>query len=96
MKDVTAGYGLWYYDGDMGFDAQTKTLTLPVKNWYSRYLGAYVEFQKQDGTSIKRSDITATNQPTEQALHMAGPTAVRGRALVRRASDTKNYLTWLS
>ena len=97
VKDVTAGYGLWYYDGDMGFDAPTKTLTLPVKNWYSRYLGAYVEFQKQDGTSIKRSDITATNpaDPNKPFTWQDQLPFEAVRSFVE-PSDTKNYLTWLS
>ena len=55
VKNLTSSYGLDIYD--LSFDTTKKSITLPLKNWPSRYLGAYVQFQKEDGTVIKRKDI---------------------------------------
>lgn len=84
VKNLTSSYGLYLYD--LSFDTTAKTVTLPVKNWPSRYLGAYVQFQEQDGTPIKRSDIPnwTDNCPFDFVRSFVEP------------SDSKNYLTWLS
>jgi hypothetical protein len=84
VKNQTSSYGLDIYD--LSFDATSKTVTLPLKNWPSRYLGAYVQFQKQDGTVIKRADIP--NWPNLLPLEFLGP--------LLQPSDSKNYLDWLS
>jgi hypothetical protein len=83
VKNQTSSYGLELYD--LTFDTGTKNVTLPVKNWPSRYLGAYVEFQKEDGTPIKRSDIKGWTDNVPDFV-----------SWFVQSSDTKNYLTWLS
>jgi hypothetical protein len=84
VKNLTSSYGLDIYD--LSFDFGSKTVTLPLKNWPSRYLGAYVQFLKEDGTPIKRSDIP--NWPDLLPLDFLQK--------LLQASDSKNYLTWLS
>jgi len=84
VKNLTSSYGLDIYD--LSFDAAAKTLTVPLKNWPSRYLGAYVQFLKEDSTPIKRSDIP--NWPDLLPLDFLQK--------VLQPSDSKNYLTWLS
>lgn len=97
LKDVTSAYGLYSYPDEMAFDAAKRTLTLPVKNWFSRYLGAYVEFQKQDGTPIKRTDITAANPANPGTPYTwTDNLPFEGVRSFVEPSDTKNYLTWLS
>jgi hypothetical protein len=84
LKNLTSSYGLDIYD--LSFDAQAQKLTVPLKNWPSRYLGAYVQFQKEDGTPIKRSDIK--DWPDYLPLDFL--------KFMLQASDSKNFLDWLS
>lgn len=85
VKDLTSSYGLYLYD--MSFDATTKTVTLPVKNWPSRYLGAYIQFQEQDGSVIKRADILPA-WPDQVPFSFVKS--------IMEPSDSKNYLDLLS
>lgn len=85
IKNSTSSYGLYLYDQDMSYDAASRKLTFPVKNWPSRYLSCYVEFLKQDGTPIKRVDISGWQDGLPEFLQAAF-----------EASPTKNYLDWLS
>lgn len=85
IKNTTSSYGLYLYDQDMSYDSTTKKLKFPVKNWPSRYLSCYVEFLKQDGTPIKRVDITGWQDGLPGFLQSTF-----------EASPTKNYLNWLS
>lgn len=84
LKSLTSSYGVETYD--LSFDSASQSLTVPVKNWPSRYLGAYIEFQKEDGTVIPRSDIHGwpDNVPFEFLVPIMQP------------SPTKNYLDLLS
>jgi len=84
VKQQTSAYGLYLYD--LAYDATKAQLTFPVKNWPSRYLGAYVQFFKEDGTVIKRADIP--NWPDLLPVQF-----VKG---LMEASDSKNYLTYIS
>lgn len=86
VKNLTSSYGVDIYD--LSFDASAKKVTLPLKNWPSRYLGAYVQFLKQDGTPIKRSAIPNWPDPLP-----ADPAFLQK---LLQPSDTKNFLTWLS
>lgn len=97
LKNVTSTYGLWLYDQDMTFDPNAKTLSLPVLNWPSRYLGAYVRFRRSDGTVIKRSEIKAANpkDPGKPFTWTDRLPIEIVRSFVE-PSDTKNYLTWIS
>lgn len=99
VKNVTPSYGIWIYDDDKSFDTDTKRLKLPLKNWPSRYLGAYVEFFEASGNAIKRSDITAKNplnpgKPFKWDSRL--PFEIDLVKAFAEPSDTKNYLTWLS
>ena len=84
LKNVTSSYGVYTYD--LSYNATAKTLTVPVKNWPSRYLGAYVQFRKEDGSIIDRKDIPnwPDNVPVEFLTHIMQP------------SPSKNYLNLLS
>jgi len=82
MKSLTSSYGLYTYD--LAYDSNQ--LTVPVKNWPSRYLGAYVQFLEENGTVIKRADIP--NWPDKLPLDFLKP--------ILQPSDSKNYLDWLS
>jgi hypothetical protein len=84
IKNLTSSYGLDIYD--LSYDPTAMQLTVPVKNWPSRYLGAYVQFMQEDGTVIKRSDIP--NWPDNVPLSFL-------ESFIQ-PSDSKNYLDWLS
>jgi hypothetical protein len=94
-KNLTSAYGLDLYNNQISFDYPTQTLTFPVKNWASRYLGAYVQFLKQDGTPIKKSDIWATNPKGGDKLTWSDnmPSILQS---VFEPSDTKLYLDLIS
>lgn len=97
IKNVTSSYGLWLYDDEMAFSYDDKTLTFPVKNWPSRYLGAYVQFLKSDGTPIKRADIAAANpQDPSKPFGWRDKLPFEAIRSFVEPSDTKNYLTWVS
>jgi hypothetical protein len=85
IRNTTSSYGLYLYDNQMKYDYDRKTLSFPVKNWPSRYLGTYVQFFKSDGSVIKRSDISGWNDPMPDFLRS-----------VLEPSGTKNYLDWVS
>ncbi len=57
IKNTTSSYGLNLYSDQVAYDFDKRMLSFPVKNWPNRYLGAYVEFFKTDGTKIDRKDI---------------------------------------
>lgn len=97
VKNVTSSYGLWIYDNEMDWDYDKKSLSFPVKNWPSRYLGAYVQFQKSDGTTIKRADITAAD-PSDPSTPFSWQDQIPFQFLrgLMENSDTKNYLTYVS
>lgn len=97
VKDVTSAYGLWLYDDELAWDNGTKTLTFPVKNWPSRYLGLYVKFLRSDGTPITRADIKAANpkDPAKPFTWVDHLPLELVRPIVE-PSDTKNYLSWIS
>jgi hypothetical protein len=57
IKDQTSLYGLDLYVDQLKYDASSRKLSFPVRNWPNRYLGAYVEFYKSDGAVINRKDI---------------------------------------
>ncbi len=99
IKNKTSTYGLYLYNDDLNFDLKVKTLTFPVKNWPARYLGAYVEFHKQDGSVIPRDAITASN-PSDPGKPFKWENRVPiDLPLVKalaESSPSKNYLTWLS
>lgn len=84
LKSLTSTYGVDTYD--LSFDAAKQYLTVPMKNWPSRYLGAYIEFYKQDGTVIERKDIT--NWPDLIPADFLKPLV--------QMSPSKNYLDLLS
>lgn len=84
LKSQTSTYGVESYD--LAFDFGKQELTVPLKNWPSRYLGAYVEFRKQDGTVIPRKDIP--NWPDMVPFDFLIP--------IMQPSPDKNYLDWLS
>lgn len=84
LKNRTSAYGLYLYD--LSYDAGTKQLSFPVKNWPSRYLGAYVQFFRQDGTVIGRADIPGW--PDKVPLEFVKP--------IMQPSDSKNYLAYMS
>ncbi len=86
LKNLTSTYGLDLYD--LKWDSAQQILTLPVKNWASRYLGAYVEFMKEDGTVIKKSEIT---NPRSWVDNM--PESLRS---MFEPSDQKLYLDLVS
>lgn len=97
VKNVTSSYGLWVYDDEMKWNTSTRQLSLPVKNWPARCLGAYVQFLKSDGTPIARADITAVN-PADPAHPFTWKDNIPFeflRPIVER-SATKNYLTYIS
>lgn len=83
LKSLTSTYGVENYD--IAYDFGKKELTVPLKNWASRYLGAYVEFYKQDGTVILRKDIT--DWPSAVPFDFLIP--------IMQSSPSKNYLDWL-
>lgn len=85
IKNQTSSYGLDVYPDQLTYDSTTSTLTFPVKNWPSRYLVAYVQFFKSDGTAINRSDIPNWNDNL--------PDFLQG---MFEADPTKNYVTYLS
>ena len=96
VKDLTSSYGLDIYDQQLAFDTEARTVTLPVKNWASRYLGAYVEFLDAAGTPIARSDIKAADPRNPgQSLTWTDNMfeALRGSF---EPSATKSYLQLLS
>ena len=85
IKNTTSSYGLYLYDDELTYDYGAKTLSFPVKNWPNRYLGAYVQFFKADGTAIKRQDIPGWVDSLPDFLQGA-----------LEPSATKNYLDWIS
>jgi hypothetical protein len=97
LKDVTSAHGVWSdYPNDMSWNYDTKTLSFPVLNWYSRYLGAYVQFEQSDGTVIKRSDITAVNPNAPKPYTWQDEIPFEFLRGLMERSDTKNYLTYVS
>lgn len=84
LKSMTSNYGLEVHD--LSFNIVNQTLTIPLKNWPSRYLGAYIQFQKEDGSVILRKDIP--NWPDNLPLDFV--------KVIFQPSDSKNYLDWLS
>lgn len=85
IKNQTSSYGLDLYADDVQFDKGTNKLTFPVKNWPNRYLGAYVQFLKQDGTPIPRSAIPGWTDDMPEFLRP-----------IFEVSQTKNFINWLS
>ncbi len=83
IKNKTSCYGLHLYANELTYE--DNKISFPVKNWPSRYLGAYVEFFKPDGTAIPRKDISGWPDPMWSALRGAF-----------EPSSTKNYLTYIS
>jgi hypothetical protein len=57
IKNQTSSYGLDLYPDQLTYDYGSKKLSFPIKNWPNRYLGAYVQFFKEDGTEISRDGI---------------------------------------
>lgn len=57
IKNTTSSFGLNVYGDRIKYDFDNRMLSFPVKNWPNRYLGAYVEFFKTDGSKIDREDI---------------------------------------
>lgn len=99
IKNKTSTYGLYLYNDELNFDFDKKTLTFPVKNWPARYLGAYVEFHKQDGSVIPRDEIKASNpiDPSNPYKWINRvPVDIQLVRDLAESSPTKNYLTWLS
>jgi len=84
LKSITSSYGVETYG--LSFDAGAQKLTIPLKNWPSRYLGAYVQFQKEDGEVILRKDIP--NWPDQVPFPFLEP--------IMQSSNSKNYLDLLS
>lgn len=94
-KNKTTMYGLKTYP--LKWDNSTKQLTVPVKNWPDRYLGVYVEFLKEDGTPIKRSDLSTKvgNETKPLQWESRVPLGLEYIKPWVELSETKNYLTWL-
>ncbi len=93
-KNLTSLYGLYTYP--LSFDNTSKKLTVPVKNWPSRYLGAYVQFLKEDGTPLKQSELSTKVNGKDEKWPDTMPFGLDFLKPLVENSDTKNYLTWLS
>ncbi len=52
LSDKTVMYGLDKKDANLKYDPTTATLSFNVKNWFNRYLGAYVQFFDENGKAI--------------------------------------------
>ena len=87
VRNKTSSYGLEVYPDQLAFSPQDNTLTLPVKNWLNRYLGAYVRFLREDGTPILRCDIPLWQDPFGD-----------NEGLIRNFEPdmTKSLVAWLS
>lgn len=85
IKNQTSSYGLDLYPDKLQYDASSNKLSFPVKNWPNRYLGAYVQFYKTDGTTIPRSGIQGWYDDLPDFLQP-----------IFEPSSTKNYLSWIS
>jgi hypothetical protein len=85
IKNQTSSYGLDVYPDELTYDYTNNTISFPVKNWPNRYLGAYVQFFKSDGTAINRKDIPGWSDDLPEFFRPMFET-----------SPTKSFLTWLS
>jgi hypothetical protein len=88
VKNQTSSYGLDLYTDQLKYDANSKKVSFPVRNWPNRYVGAYVEFYKSDGAVINRSDIPGWDESK------SGISDKVLRALFEH-SPTKNYLAYI-
>ncbi len=95
IKNTTSSYGLYLYEDELCWDFDKQSLTVTCKNWPSRYLGAYVQFFKQDGSVIKRSDISAPDPSGGSDFTWKDPLPSFIQSMAE-PSDSKNYLTWIS
>lgn len=92
IKNKTSSYGLNLYPNQLSYDFDKRQISFPVKNWPNRYLGAYVEFFKSDGTKILRKDIKGWEHA--MSISMMVMAAVFGDTL--QPSGTENILDIIS
>ena len=95
LKNVTSQYGLYLYDDELAWDPAQQVLSFPVKNWPNRYLSAYVQFFRQDGTAIERKDIKAKDPAGGPDLTWTDNMPEFLQSALE-ANSTKSYLTWIS
>ncbi|HZV71087.1 MAG TPA: hypothetical protein VFG10_16145 [Saprospiraceae bacterium] len=89
--DSDKQYGLDLYGEDIKFS--NNTLSFPVKNWPSRGLGVYIEYQTVDGTPIPWSVLKNTKEGSNLVKPEGFVSSVFS-TIYAKQSDTTTKIFW--
>ena len=84
-------YGLDLYAEDLTIE--NNIISFPVKNWPSRYLSVYIEYQHEDGTPIPWS-VLKTSKEGSDLVQPNGYVSEAFRLVFNRKDDSSTKLFW--